>query len=176
MEDHRDESRTEWMTADGLDRLKQKLAQLEQKLADLRLHKGQEAIYAGDMWHDNPVLYGVEAEERILMREAALTRQKIRNARIIVPAVDEISRVTLGAKVRVRFSDGFEACFTVLGDADSDPSGGIVSHRSPLGQALLGRQVGDKAVYFAGGTFETVDILKITFHTPEDDPQETQAP
>ncbi len=48
MEDHSDESKTELMTADGLERLKQKLAQLEQKLADLRLHKGQEAIHAGE--------------------------------------------------------------------------------------------------------------------------------
>jgi transcription elongation factor GreA len=153
-------SNEELMTSEGLDRLKEQLAQLEQKLSELRLHKGTEAIYAGDMWHDNPTLYRVEAEERALMRDIALITKRIRNAKIITKNNDS-SFVQLGSEVLVRFSDGFEQRFKVLGDADSNPSSGVVSHNSPLGRALMGKRTGAKVSYLVSGEFEEVTILAI---------------
>lgn len=160
-----DEKKTELMTAEGLARLKQKLSDLETKLAGLRLHKGQEAIFAGDMWHDNPVLYRVEAEERILMREIALTTEQIRNAKLITLA-EQTSAVSLGCEVRVRFSDGIEEIYKILGNADSDPSAGVVSYESPIGRALMGKRAGEKAIYRVGGHMETVEVLSITLKNP----------
>jgi transcription elongation factor GreA len=162
-----DDSKVELMSAEGFERLKQKLSNLESKLSDLRMHKGQEAIFAGDMWHDNPVLYRVEAEERALMREIALAREQIKNAKFII-ATEQVSSVCLGCEVRIRFSDGLEESYKILGDADSNPSAGVVSYKSPLGNALLDRRIGEKAMYYAGGRLETVEVLSITILGPHD--------
>ncbi len=161
-----EEKKVELMSADGLERLKKKHSELETKLSDLRMHKGEEAIFAGDMWHDNPVLYRVEAEERMLMRDIAIAREQIKNAQLII--VDSEARhVVLGSEVQIRFSDGIEETFKVLGDADSNPGGGVVSYKSPLGKALLEKKVGQKAVYHVSGHIEMVEILNITMPVME---------
>ena len=53
--------------------------------------------------------------------------------------------------------DGRRQTFRIVGEDEADPAEGSVSWISPLGQALLGKRVGDEAVV-AGQTVEIVAI------------------
>lgn len=48
-----------------------------------------------------------------------------------------------GTKVRVK-ANGDEHTFHIVGEWEADPAEKKISHESPLGQALVGKKVGDK--------------------------------
>lgn len=56
---------------------------------------------------------------------------------------EKASMVQVGSKVRVHL-DGNEQEFQIVGAPEANPTDGKISHESPLGQALLGKKVGDK--------------------------------
>lgn len=151
----------EHMTAEGLERLKERLREMEAQLLVLQRYKGEDAIHQGDNWHDNPTLYQAEAQERALMLEVSKLKERIACAIIIAPP-REANSVVLGCRVEVRFADGSVEMYQVLGEADSNPRAGIISYRSPLGQALMDRSVGDRATYEVRGSTVQVEILSVT--------------
>lgn len=51
--------------------------------------------------------------------------------------------------------------YTILGEVESDPSGGIISYKSPLGKELLGGKVGDFIDLERGDDFIEYEILRI---------------
>ncbi len=78
-------------------------------------------------------------EGRIMMLESMLRR-----AVIIEETVGPKAFVTLGSWVTIQ-EEGSSTPerYQVVGSAEADPVRGRISNESPLGQALLGRQVGD---------------------------------
>ena len=153
-------SNTEFMTTDGLVNLKEQLVDLERQLAVLRHHKGTEAIHAGDMWHDNPTFREVESQERALMRSLIEMKKRIENAQII-ELPKSVTAVAVGCEVELKFSDGAIERYKILGHADSDPAAGVLSYKSPLGAALIGKPAGASVTYTVGGQPERVRILSI---------------
>ena len=53
-------------------------------------------------------------------------------------------KVDVGCKVTLHVS-GKKEIFTIVGEWEADPSQKKISHSSPLGKALLGKKVGEKA-------------------------------
>lgn len=51
--------------------------------------------------------------------------------------------VSLGSKVTVKV-DGKEVVYSVVGEFEADPAEKKISHESPLGKALIGKNVGEK--------------------------------
>jgi len=52
-------------------------------------------------------------------------------------------RVAIGARVRIRLEDADQELH-IVGTTEADPGSGKISHKSPLGRALMGKKVGDK--------------------------------
>jgi len=52
-------------------------------------------------------------------------------------------KVVLGSSVKLKGDSGAKS-FTVVGTVEADPLEGKISDESPIGQALLGKSVGDK--------------------------------
>lgn len=53
-------------------------------------------------------------------------------------------KVIIGSKVTVKI--GMETkIFTIVGSIETDPNNGLISHQSPLGEALLDRSVNEQA-------------------------------
>lgn len=151
----------ELMTEEGYELLKKKIEDLEEQLKNLRLYKGEEAVHAGDSWHDNPTLYRVEAEERSLMLQIAELKGKLAHAEII-SVVKNPDIVSLGCKVDIKFADGYVETYQILSEAESNPSQGKISYKSPLGAALMGKKVGDIVSYIVGNNTESVEIITIS--------------
>lgn len=74
--------------------------------------------------------------QRILDLENLLAR-----AEIITPN-NKTDQIRLGHYVTIQ-SGGRQKTYQILGSSETDPTAGVISHSSPLGAALLGRQVGD---------------------------------
>lgn len=65
----------------------------------------------------------------------------LNHAIIITPTNSGV--VELGSSVVVSNKDGARKTFQILGSAETRPEAGIISHNSPIGQALLGRRARD---------------------------------
>jgi len=75
-------------------------------------------------------------EGRIKELEALLER-------VEVVGGEKAEKVIIGSHVKVRLESD-EQEFHIVGTTETDPGSGRISHKSPLGQALIGKAVGDK--------------------------------
>ena len=78
------------------------------------------------------------------------------SAQLVEPGGDQ-GVVRFGDGVTFEREDGRKQTFRIVGEDEADPARGSVSWISPLGQALLGKSVGDEAMV-AGQVVEIVSI------------------
>lgn len=79
-----------------------------------------------------------------LQRDLRYWTQRRASARL-VPPLTSPDAVRFGVQVLLRFEDGSERSFRLVGEDEADPGRGLVSWVSPLATALTGRTVGDSA-------------------------------
>src|SRR6266403_65585 len=81
--------------------------------------------------------------QSVLMRRKAELEQMLHNARGTSFENPDTSRVSIGTIVTVRNAEtNGEETYTILGAWDGDPDRHIISYQTAIGQALLGREVG----------------------------------
>ena len=61
----------------------------------------------------------------------------------IKPNPKAAGTVELGSTVILELENGTRKKFRILGTLETDPEKGIISHKSPLGAALMERKVGE---------------------------------
>jgi transcription elongation GreA/GreB family factor len=106
------------------------LAKIDARLRELEATRSA-ALAAGD----RTGLAGIE-------RDLRYWKQRRSSARIIAPpAAPEIVR--FGVTVNLRFDEGGERRYQLVGEDEADPAAGLVSWTSPVGTALIGRRAGD---------------------------------
>lgn len=79
------------------------------------------------------------------INQAILEIEDHLNRAIIIESPKSAEKVQIGHKVTI-FGENKEKTYLILGSSESSPASGVISHNSPLGQALLGARVGDKVV------------------------------
>lgn len=106
------------------------LAKIDARLRELEATRS-EALAADD----RTALAAIE-------RDLRYWKQRRSSARIIAPpAAPEIVR--FGVTVRLRFAEGAERRYQLVGEDEADPAVGLVSWASPVGSALIGRRAGE---------------------------------
>jgi len=75
----------------------------------------------------------------------------------LVPDMADRNGVHFGSKVSLRYADGREICFRIVGEDEADPAKGSISHVSPMARALIAKDVGESVR--AGG--QDVEIIGI---------------
>lgn len=79
----------------------------------------------------------------------------------IIEEVKHTNRIALGSTVTIKLVDGGkELRYKILGTIESDPFNGVISNICPLGEAVIGKSVGD-IVEIKGGKPYKVEIIKI---------------
>jgi transcription elongation factor GreA len=82
--------------------------------------------------------------QSVLMRRKAELEQMLHNARGTSFENADTSRVSIGTIVTLRnVATNEEETYTILGAWDGDPDRHIISYQTAIGQALLGREVGE---------------------------------
>ncbi|HSL25170.1 MAG TPA: transcription elongation factor GreA [Acidimicrobiia bacterium] len=149
---------TIWLTPSAFEKLTAELDELksegrrgmEVRLAEARSHGDlRENGDYDSAKHDQGLM-----EARIRQLEAILAHAEVR-------AASDDGSVGIGSVVTVIDGDGDEMEYFVAIPENKEPGFLLASPSSPLGQALMGAQVGDEVSYAApGGTF-TVTITQV---------------
>lgn len=79
--------------------------------------------------------------------------QQLMRAEIIGPPKNN-NIVAIGHTVTI-FRDGNQKTYKILGEVETNPVKGVISNKSPLGDALLGRKLGEKfKLVLPSGSFD----------------------
>lgn len=97
-------------------------------------------------------LRGINA--RILELEKAI------KSAIIIKSGGNRGSIRIGSRVTIEM-DGEQKIFKLLGSEESDPQKGIISHTSPIGASLIGKQAGDTFMIKLANKEVECKILKI---------------
>ena len=86
-------------------------------------------------------------------------KEQLKNA-VIIKSVVSNGRVQIGNIVTVE-ARGKQKKYQILGSAETDPVRGIISHNSLIGEALIGKKLGDVAIVDLGSKMVGYEIIKI---------------
>lgn len=155
-----------YVTPKGLTDLEHELEELKHvKRAEIveRLHEAKE----GSDWMDNSEYRLIEDELGFIEGRIQELENMLAAAQVIKPDEDD-STVNLGDKVVIQ-ADGELEEYTIVGVAESAPRKGLISNESPLGRALLQRQVGEEVEVEAPDGSFSVRIMAVRCGMPEAD-------
>lgn len=131
-----------FLTAAGLDKLKAELKELTDERRPQVIGRLKDALSHGDL-SENAEYEEAKNEQAFVEGRIAELENLLANSQIVSGNQNDGS-VGLGATVKVKHN-GDTSTFTIVGAAEADPTEGLISNESPLGQALLEKQKGDKA-------------------------------
>ena len=101
-------------------------------------------------------------DQAVLMSQKTTLERDLHRARITDFKDAGLDQVSVGSIVEVRdLKGGKSARYTVLGAWDSDPDKGIISYKTPLGLALLGKKPGDQVKVKIGGSEEAYEVTNL---------------
>ena len=136
-------SNTNYITKDGLDKLR---AELDEMLAVRRPEIAQrihDAKEHGDL-SENAEYEDAKNEQAFVEGRIQTLEALIKNATLIDEHTST-DHVQIGSTVKVKSEDGPET-FLIVGSAEAKPAQGRISNESPVGRALLGKKKGEKVV------------------------------
>lgn len=138
------DSKTIYLTKDGLHELKQEFDELNTSKRPLVLERVSQARSMGDL-SENAEYVAAREELSFIDGRLGELEELINQAVLIEESHQSGAKgtVKLGSKVFVNVK-GKKEEFTVVGEWEADPKEKKISHESPLGKALLGKKVGEK--------------------------------
>ncbi|MCC6477737.1 transcription elongation factor GreA [Sphingorhabdus sp.] len=130
------------MLAEGFEKLTADLKRLREERPTI-IDAIEEARAHGDL-SENAEYHA--AKERQGQVEASISdiEDKISRAQIIDPTTLSGDKIVFGATVTLLDEDDKPVRYQVVGEAEADAKVGRISYNSPLGRALIGRQVEDE--------------------------------
>ena len=104
------------------------------------------------------------AKERQRLVESQLSQLKKRVSEISLMNLDRLprDRIAFGSTVHLRQPEGETVVYRLVIAEDTDPSRGWISTASPIGRALMGREVGDEVTVPTPNGIREFEILKLT--------------
>lgn len=126
------------------------LKQYEEELQDLKVNKRKEvaqkikeAREQGDL-SENAEYDAAKDEQRDIEQRIEALEKLLKNAEVIVEDEIDLDKISIGCKVKVYdvdFDEEMEFC--IVGSTEANSLQNKISNESPVGQALLGRSVGE---------------------------------
>ena len=102
-----------------------------------------EAAALGDRSENAEYIYG-KKRLREIDRRVRYLNKRLDEVTVVKRPPDDTSKVFFGATVELEDEDGNSVTYRLLGADEIDPKTGAISIDSPMGKALLGKQVDDE--------------------------------
>ena len=151
------------ITPDGLDKLKQELQKLktvDRRKISLEIGAAREL---GDL-SENFEYHAAKNRQGMIEARIRDIEDKLARAHVIDPTKLSGDRVVFGAKVVLADVDSDEkTTYQLVGEVEADVEHGRISVTSPVGRALVGKEVGDEVRIPGKGGPRTVEIVDIKF-------------
>ena len=153
------------MTRQGYDALMSELKHLKSVVRPQVIEAVRTAREEGDL-RENAEYHGAKEKQAILEAKIRHMEAQLANAEVIDTETLGGDRVVFGATVRVRdIESDDERTFRLVGADEANPPKGWISIQSPVGRALVGKQIGDTVeVKVPKGTV-TYEIAAISFES-----------
>ncbi|MFA6512145.1 MAG: transcription elongation factor GreA [Patescibacteria group bacterium] len=130
-----------YLTKEGLEKLSAELLELKTVKRKEISDRIQDAKELGDLSENAEY---AEAKEQQSFTEGRIAELEVivKNAELIENQEATKDHIQVGSKVEVE-SDGLQHTYSIVGSNEADPTEGFISNESPLGQAFLGKKVGE---------------------------------
>lgn len=120
------------------------------------------AASLGDRSENAEYIYGKKRLRQIDSRLNFLMRCLSR-IRPVDPVAVGGETVKFGATVDVEDEDGVAHTYRIYGQHEVDVDRGVISWKSPLGRALIGKQEGDCVTFNAPGGARELEVLAVSY-------------
>jgi len=128
-----------YLTPEGLEKVKQEIEHLKTVRRPKIIDRIARAKELGDL-SENAEYASAKEEQSFAEGRIEELESLLHEAEVVEHMKGDA--VGLGSTIRVQ-SEGQEKTFMIVGSNEADPSTGKISHESPLGEAFLGKRVGD---------------------------------
>jgi len=149
------------ITREGLERIKKELNHIKRVERPQNVRAIEEARAHGDL-SENAEYHA--AKERQSFLEGRITELECDIGKAEVLEIDggPSDRVIFGKTVLIcNLATDEEIRYQILGPYESEPENGKISVHSPIGQALIGKEVGDEVKVKTPGGLQEFEILEI---------------
>ena len=131
------------LTYEGLKKLEDELENLKVVRRKEVSQKIKEAREQGDL-SENAEYDAAKDEQRDIGARIEELEKILKNAEVVVEEEADLDKVSIGCSVKIldcEFDEELE--YKIVGSTEANSLKGKISNESPVGKALLGKQVGD---------------------------------
>ncbi len=151
-----------YYTEEGLNKLKNELHQLKSVERPKISKDIAEARDKGDLSENAEYDAAKEAQGMLELKIKNL-EVAVGNGRVMDPSKIDLSKVSVLTKVKIKNpKNGMEMEYTIVSEEESDLKTGKISAKSPFGEGLLGKKVGEMATVKAPAGNIEFEILEIS--------------
>lgn len=154
-------SEISYYTEDGLQKLKEELNVLKTKGRSEIARQIADARDKGDL-SENAEYDAAKDAQGLLELKIAKLEAIVGNARVIDETKIDTSKVSILSTVKIKNTkNNMELTYTIVSEEEADLKAQKISVKSPIGQGLLGKKVGDKTIITTPGgkiEFQILDI------------------
>ena len=115
----------------------------------------------GDL-RENSEYKMAKQDQQVLMAHKGQLERELARARITDFKDATVEQVSVGSIVEVKIPDGATTRYTILGVWDGDPEHHVISYKTPLGAALIGKRKGDSIKVKTGAAEDSYSIVSIS--------------
>ncbi len=152
------------LTPEGMTKLQEEIDYLSTTKREEVAGRIKEAREFGDI-SENSEYDDAKNDQAMLEHRIIVLQEKLRRARIIKVTEISTEKVSLGSTVTLKDLDHDEEfTYTIVGSAEADPVNQRLSNESPVGQAILGRKVGEKVTVPAPAGSMRYEVVRIEAH------------
>ncbi len=150
------------MLAEGYERLQAEVRHLKTVERPEIIDAIEEARAHGDL-SENAEYHAAKERQGQVEAQIAEIDDRLSRALIIDPKTLSGDKVVFGATVTLLDENDKKIVYQVVGQTEADAKVGRISYSSPLGRALIGRQVGDEVEVTAPSGDKYYEIEAIEF-------------
>ncbi len=155
-------SEIKYFTPEGLQKLKDELDELTLRERPRIVQAISEARDKGDL-SENAEYDAAKEAQGLLEAKIAELQELIFNARVLDESKIDVSKVLLYSTVKIKdLKTKVTMTYTIVPEKEANFKQGKISINSPIGQGLLGKQVGDVAEIDVPAGVMRFEVLEVT--------------
>ena len=148
-----------YLTDAGIQKLNDELTDLTAKQRPELAKRLRDAIKMGDL-KENADYHAAKEDQAFIEGRILEVQEMLRSSVLISNQIDK-QEVSIGSTVTISEDNSDEEQYTLVGSAEADPTMGRISHESPIGQAIIGKSIGDSVQVSTPGGNITFEIIRI---------------
>jgi transcription elongation factor GreA len=149
------------MLVEGYERLVSDVRQLKQERPSI-IEAIEEARAHGDL-SENAEYHAAKERQGHIEAQIADLEDRLSRAMVIDPTTLSGDKIVFGATVHLLDEDDKPVKYQIVGQTEADAKVGRISYNSPLGRAMIGRNVGDAVEFSAPSGDKYYEVEKIEF-------------